>query len=211
MRFADFVIDSSTRQLLRHGEPIHLSPKAFHLLLILLQSAPRAIGKRELLDQIWPGTFVSDASLGNLVTELRRVLAGGASEAGARWIRTVHGFGYAFDGQLHADGTEDFAYRLVWGAREIALNQGVNILGRDESAVAWIDASTVSRRHAQITIDDRRAVLEDLGSKNGTFMRGKRISAPCPLADGDEIGIGRVRMSFRIFRAAHSTETDLRS
>ena len=67
---------------------------------------------------------------------------------------------------------------MIWADREIALRTGENIIGRDEESVLWIDHALVSRRHARILIGESEALLEDLGSKNGTFLRGERIHAP---------------------------------
>ena len=69
-------------------------------------------------------------------------------------------------------------YRLIWGNREVALAPGENLFGRDEDAVVWIDDALVSRRHARIVIDETGAVLEDLGSKNGTYLRGRESRPP---------------------------------
>jgi pSer/pThr/pTyr-binding forkhead associated (FHA) protein len=54
-------------------------------------------------------------------------------------------------------------------------------------------------------IDETGAVLEDLGSRNGTYLRGKRIEAPVTLADGDQLTIGPASMTFRVFRQTAST------
>jgi tetratricopeptide (TPR) repeat protein len=70
-----------------------LSPKACQLLLLLLENVPRALSKAEIQDAIWPGTFVTEASVANVVSELRRALG----SSGDSFIKTVHGFGYRFD------------------------------------------------------------------------------------------------------------------
>ena len=98
-RFGPFVLDSASRQLLRE-EPRHLpvSPKAFDLLIVLVESRPRALTKGELHERLWPDTFVVDANLSNLVVELRGVLEDKAREP--RFIRTVHRHGYAFAAEV---------------------------------------------------------------------------------------------------------------
>ena len=73
-RFDAFVLDEGTRQLLRAGSNVHLSPKAFDLLAHLIRERPRALAKASLHTHLWPGTFVTDASLGMLVTEIRGAL-----------------------------------------------------------------------------------------------------------------------------------------
>ena len=92
--FGDFTLDESTRQLLKSGEPVRLSPKAFQLLSILTAESPRAISKADLQERLWPGTFVTEGSLTTVVTELRSALGDDAREP--RFIRTLYGFGYSF-------------------------------------------------------------------------------------------------------------------
>lgn len=79
------------------------------------------------------------------------------------------------------------------GHRRYILAAGVNTIGRDPaSTVCLIDAS-VSRNHARITVDDHAAMIEDLGSKNGTQIMGEPITAATALRDGDEIEFGHVK------------------
>jgi non-specific serine/threonine protein kinase len=92
--FGDFVLDLDTRELAREGTPVSLSPKAFQLLGILVESYPRALSKNELQDRLWPGTFVVEKNLTNLVGEIREAL--GDDPVHSRFVRTVHRFGYAF-------------------------------------------------------------------------------------------------------------------
>jgi TolB-like protein/DNA-binding winged helix-turn-helix (wHTH) protein len=94
VHFANFTLDESRRQLLAAGEPVHLSPKAFQLLSILIQETPRAISKPDLQERLWPDTFVTEGNLASLVAELRSALGDDAHEP--RFIRTLYGFGYSF-------------------------------------------------------------------------------------------------------------------
>lgn len=73
--------------------------------------------------------------------------------------------------------------------QRIFLDQAELIIGRDESCDLVIPERQVSRRHARIRLEDDRYFLEDLGSKNGTFVNGQEIQEPCALQDGDEIQI----------------------
>jgi DNA-binding winged helix-turn-helix (wHTH) protein len=211
IRFGDCVVDSGTRQLTRQERVVHVSPKAFQFLELLLDRRPEAVAKAEIHENLWPGTFVSDGTLTSLAAELRSAIGDDAHEP--RFVRTVHRFGYAFSGnarvesgRVRADPVR-FAWRLVWGTREIALEEGECILGRDPEATVLVDHKSVSRQHARIRIEGEKATLEDLGSKNGTSLKGERIHGPAALYDGDEIRIGSVPMTFRVFSLSGSTET----
>jgi DNA-binding winged helix-turn-helix (wHTH) protein len=100
--FDQFALDQDRRQLLRAGSPVALEPKAYELLSLLLARRPRAVPKAQIRDALWPGTFVSESALAGLITDLRSVLGDNARRP--RFIRTVHGFGYAFSGEAREDG-----------------------------------------------------------------------------------------------------------
>ena len=206
VRFDDCTFDSETREFLRGGEAVHLHPKAFRLLEILLENRPRALSKAELHEGLWPGRFVSEANLASLAAEVRRGI--GEKGRGARTLRTVHGFGYAFSGEvLEASTPVGDRFSLVWEQREVTLATGENIIGRDRNATARIDDSTISRRHARIVISGKNVAIEDLGSKNGTFVEGKRIDKPRVLSDGKRIQVGSIVLTFRVFSPEKSTDT----
>lgn len=214
LAFGDCVWDGATRELLRAGNPVHLSPKAFQLLSILLDERPKAISKQDLQDRIWPETFVSEVNLPTLVAEVREAV--GDDARGPRFIRTVHGFGYAF----HANAVSlverpslrsRFVCKIRLGPEEIVLEEGENFIGRSEDSRVWINAAGVSRRHARILLEGGVALLEDLGSKNGTCRQGRKIERPEELADGDEIRVGPAGMTFRRFSTGASTETEERT
>ncbi len=134
VRFADCTFDSETREFLRGEEAVHLHPKAFRLLEILLENRPRALSK-------------------------------------------------------------------------VTLASGENIIGRDRNAIVRIDDSTISRRHARIVVAGKRVTIEDLGSKNGTFVEGKRIENPRVLSDGERIQVGSIVLTFRAYSPEKSTDT----
>lgn len=206
LRFGECEFDPDTREVLRAGKPVHVSPKAFALLAVLIERRPNAVSKQELHTLLWPDTFVSDANLPNLVAELREGLGDDAQKP--RIIRTVQRFGYAFHANAAAESAGSatpLAFRLIWGDREIALHVGENLIGREESAALWIDHELVSRRHARIVIVGSEAVLEDLSSKNGTLLRGNRIESPTRLSDEDLITIGPASMIFRVLDHTGST------
>src|SRR5688572_5433504 len=96
VRFGDFRFNSGTRLLTRGPEVIHLTRKAIELLSLLLERRPDAVSKEEVHTRLWATTYVSEASLQGLISEIREALGDDARRP--RFIRTAHGFGYAFCG-----------------------------------------------------------------------------------------------------------------
>jgi DNA-binding winged helix-turn-helix (wHTH) protein len=193
--FGEFVFDPTVRLLVRRRTPVHLTPKAMELLALLADRRPRPVPKEEIHERIWPGIFVSDASLTALVFDLRTALGESAREP--RYIRTVHGFGYAFVPEGGVELTARANCRLIVEGRIIQLANGENIVGRSVECTVRLDSTDVSRRHARILVNNDTATLEDLGSTNGTFINGKRLASPVPLLDGMTVTFGSVETIFR--------------
>ena len=208
LAFGDCVLDSGTRELSRGGKSVHLEPKAFALLELLIAARPEAISKSKLQDALWPKTYVSERSLARLIGDLRSAIGDRAEKP--RFIRTVHRFGYAFCGEVTTGSGRESAFhcRLVWGDREIALAKGENVLGRDPEVAVWIDLDSVSRRHARIVVEQEEATLEDLKSKNGTFLDGQKVTSPVRLSSGNRIKVGAASLVFRCSREMGSTRTE---
>ena len=211
--FGDCQLDLDARRLFRKSREVHLSPKGFELLKLLIETRPRALSKSELLDQVWPGVFVSDASLARTINQLRVALGDPARRP--HIIRTVHGYGYAFVADV-ADGESApapisadkiCACYIVLGHRTFPLGEGEHLVGREPDTAIRLDSPKVSRRHAKIVVSRGRATIEDLGSKNGTIVRGERIETPVGLVPGDKIQIGPFAMEFLAFSETRSTET----
>ncbi|HET8644979.1 MAG TPA: FHA domain-containing protein, partial [Vicinamibacteria bacterium] len=203
LAFGDCVFDSEVRVLSRAGAEVHLGPKAFRLLELLLAQRPRVLSKDEIVSTLWPETFVSDGSLANLVTEVRAAL--GDRTKPPRYVRTVHRVGYSFCGEAAEAGARPAVevrlpapYRLVSAEREFALEEGETIVGRAEECAVRLDSSTVSRHHARLRIAGGQAVLEDLDSKNGTYVGGRRIDRPAVLANNDRLRFGSEGFTFRV-------------
>lgn len=207
--FDHFAFDSDRRALLDDGQPVHLSPKAYRLLQILIESAPRALAKKDLHEAIWPQTYVEEGNLAGLVNDLRSVL--GDRPRQPRFIRTVHGFGYAFCCSLSADAPSGHGATITFRGQELPLRDGVNVLGRDSSADLHIDDPTVSRNHAAITLREDGASIEDLDSKNGTFLDGERLTGSAPLAEGQAVVLGDARLVFQRTSSTASTVSVLQS
>lgn len=211
-RFGRFVLDYDTRQILAEAGEIHLSPKAFELLAILLANRPRAVSKAELQERLWPSTFVEETNLAGLVAEIRRALDDSATEP--VFVRTVYRFGYRFVGEVVETSVTTSARPsgprpcLVYENRQVVLMDGVNVIGRAPDATIQCDVTGVSRHHARILVAEGDATLEDLDSKNGTYLHGTRITS-ARLSDGDEIRIGKASLTFRVGPPLGATETVL--
>src|SRR5689334_19385589 len=92
--FGDFRLDAGRRLLLRHGEMVPLTPRVFDTLLYFARHQGRLLGKDELIQAIWPDSFVEENNLTQNVSTLRRAL--GESRGDNRYIVTVPGHGYRF-------------------------------------------------------------------------------------------------------------------
>jgi DNA-binding winged helix-turn-helix (wHTH) protein len=211
--FGRFVLDPETRELRRGSDSVPLSPKAYQLLEVLVVNRPKALSKTALQERLWPDTFVLDKNLVNLVAEIREALGDNATHP--QFVRTVPKFGYAFRDST-SPGTLASArvfptsarFRLAWPGGRAALADGEHVLGRDPDLELFLDGHAVSRRHARITIAGDAASIEDLESKNGTFVSDRRIDAATPLVDGASIRVGSVRLTFTRVRNWGSTESE---
>jgi DNA-binding winged helix-turn-helix (wHTH) protein len=215
VRFPPFTIDSDTRQLSRadrRDPDVHLSPKAFDLLWLLVQHRPKVLEKGVLHARIWPDTFVVDATLNVLIGEIRKAIDDNVREP--RFIRTVHGVGYAFCGDARGDTApqqeaQPMVGWLTWRGTTFRLEDGDNVIGRAPRCAVFLDEDGVSRRHANIHIDvERRDVtLTDLGSTNGTFVGRTRVTSPVTLQDDDRIKIASVELRLRLWASEDGPKT----
>ena len=206
VRFDDILFDSDARQILCRGTEVHLSSKAFELLRMLIDRRPAAVSKATLQDHLWPDVFVSETNLPALVNEVRRALGDDARQP--RFVVTLHGFGYAFRGTVAGDAENSSGFWLAGVAGAIPLNNGHNELGRDGIGSLRLDSPTVSRQHARIVVTDGVATIEDLGSKNGTFVNNEALTGMRPLEDGDQIRVGSFVLTLRSALTGVSTLTE---
>jgi len=206
--FERFAFDSERRELLDGTHSVHLGPQAFRLLEILIANHPRALPKQELYESIWQKTFVDESNLAGLINELRAALGDRARKP--RFIRTVHGFGYAFCCELNDESARPRVGSVVFRGREFPLQEGENILGRDATAGIQIDDTTVSRKHATITIQEDAVTLEDLDSKNGTYLDGVKLTEPASIRDGQTFVLGDASVLFRRSGASTATMSGLK-
>ena len=215
IRFLDCVLDTEARSLTRHDVDVHLTAKAFEVLALLVSERPRAVAKTELLEAVWPGTFVTDASLARTIHEIRGAI-GDEKSAGA--IRTVHGHGYAFGADVRDEAPSSrigargpvALPAIAWllsGSHAIPLVEGTHLAGRDPNAAIRIDSTQASWHHARLVVASDSVVIEDLQSKNGTMVNSTWIAAPTRLSEGDELQMGTVRFVLKTGEKPAETET----
>lgn len=174
---------------------------------------PRAV----ILDAVWAEPYVADAVLTRAIAVLRRVLRDDARDP--RYIETIPKRGYRLiadvDGaprrrvsdRYEADPASGWSlFVLEMEDREVELSQGNFVIGRAEDADIHICARNVSRHHARLSVHRGEVSIEDLGSKNGTWCRGRRLTSPRRLADGDRFVLGEVMIVLRD-RSLQSTDT----
>jgi DNA-binding winged helix-turn-helix (wHTH) protein len=206
--FGTLSVDADARSISSAEGPVHLTRKAFDLLLLLLECRSKVLSKDDIYARLWHDSFVTESSLQTLVHEIRQTIDQGGSPS---WIRTVHGIGYSFAGEVlvseppaRSVPPEPPAAWLFNDSARVALYRGANVLGRGSDDVIEIEAPTISRRHARINIEDS-ITLEDLGSKNGTWLRDERLTGSRALVDGDVLRLGSEQFTIRLARRPKST------
>jgi DNA-binding winged helix-turn-helix (wHTH) protein len=205
VRFGEYEFDGAGHRLTRGGARVHLVPKAFELLALLLERRPAAVSKADIHDRLWPRTVVSESTLTTLAAQLRTALAGAAGEG---FVRTVYGYGYAFE-EPWGTGAAGPRPCLLWQRLALPLAPGENVVGRGSGSDVPIVSPGVSRRHALVSVSAEVTTIEDLGSRNGTFVGSRPVSGPVPLADGDTILLGWVRLVYRLVLPDASTDDGL--
>ena len=210
-RLGDWVVRPGLCRISHDGRTVHLRPKVMEVLVCLAGSAGRLVTRQALIDTVWAREFISDSALARAVFELRRAL--GDDGPSPRYVETIAKRGYRLMtpvtpcGEPDAIAAAPSRFVMVVGEREIRLYEGENVVGRGPEARVRVDSSAVSRRHARIVVSGVTAVIEDLGSKNGTEVDGRTIAAPVTLADRAVIWIGAVALTFRVAEANGPTRT----
>src|SRR5688500_12561929 len=148
VRFGSFMLDSGARQLLKGRESVHLSPKAFDFLEILIARRPNVVSKEVLLDEVWPGKVVEEANLAIAVGEVRKAL--GDDPRAPVLVVTVARRGYRFAAEVEdleapAARTPQGLYPrwwLTWHDTALPLREGDNIIGRHPASAIWINGAS---------------------------------------------------------------------
>lgn len=223
-RLGEWLVQPSLNRLSRREETVQIRPKLMDVLSFLAQQSGEVVSKDEIIAAVWARQYMAESVLTRSIAELRRILGDRVVEP--RFIETITKRGYRLLAPVERVGGPAPAQvpaarpaspqvpssmgvhtcGLCWGEQEIPLSEGENIIGRTSGALVRISSSRVSRRHARIVVTGGRAVLEDLGSKNGTYVRGRKIHRPVDLSDGDEICFGR---DVVVFRFCYPTGTTL--
>ena len=206
LKFGDCVLDLGARQLERGGKAVPLEPKMYELLEVLIKRRPAVVTNNELDELLWPNVYVARTSLTRLVSELRTVL--GDTPRDSRVIRTAYKTGYAFCADvasLPSVRPSPATIEVLWMKQSFPLPDGDHVAGRDADCSLVIDGTTVSRRHARITVSHGAVMIEDLGSTNGTHVNGARISAATKLSPGGEFALGSEKLRVRMRSASALT------
>jgi DNA-binding winged helix-turn-helix (wHTH) protein len=218
-RFGVFELNPRTGELRKRGARVRLQDQPFQVLTMLVERAGDLVTREEVRERLWSGSvFVAfDQALNNAIAKVRAAL--GDSAENPRFVETLERRGYRFLASVEwiaADGPPPPSprvssrpvtnVRLTTDDRTITLQDGRHIIGRDPDAAAWIDSAVVSRHHAQLVVRDGRVTIEDLGSRNGTFVNGARLTGASPLAHGDEIRLGTLRLVVHVSTGQTATQ-----
>lgn len=211
-RFAGYELDLTAYALRRAGQTVKLEKLPMEVLSLLVQRAGALVARSEIEAALWGTTvFVDrDAAINTAIRKIRHALRDDAARP--RFVETVVGKGYRFVASVESRPAPTHhspfpRYLVTRGKQEFALESGQTIFGRDPVAEVFIDHPSVSRRHASLSIGADGAVLEDLGSRNGTFLNGRRIEGSVKIDHGAIIGLGPIALTFVVLRAPASTQS----
>jgi DNA-binding winged helix-turn-helix (wHTH) protein len=191
--FGPFLLDTEERQLLRDGNPVPLTPKAYETLRILIENSGELVAKEELMRRVWPDAFVEEGGLTRNISALRKALFGGGGEP---YIQTVPRRGYRFATKVRK--RVETAPCLRWinseGREETLLLKAEEILiGRKSDADLVLNNPYVSRHHAKLLRGALGYVIVDLGSTHGTFVNSHQVTQH-ELQSGDRVALGKDRV-----------------
>ena len=135
--FGPFRLDLERRLFTREHQVVPLAPKTFDLLVLLVQSPGRAFSKQELMNALWPDTFVEEANLSFQISVLRKALG----EDGARWVETVPKHGYRFGAEVRATmPSAELSAEPVSSAK----NEPSSVMLGRGTRKAWLAGATVT-------------------------------------------------------------------
>ena len=217
LRFADYELDLAAYSLRQAGHAVKLEKIPMELLILLVQRAGALVARSDIQAALWGGEVFVDhgAAINTAIRKIRQALGDDAETP--RFVETVVGKGYRFVASVQrvpsSPRQSDTSrgsfprYSIARGKQEFILKAAETVLGRDPEAGICIDHPSVSRRHASVSIGAGGAVLEDLSSRNGTFVNGRRIDGPVQIDHGAVIGLGALTLTFAVLRAPASTQS----
>jgi DNA-binding winged helix-turn-helix (wHTH) protein len=219
-RFGVFELNPRTGELRKRGARVRLQDQPFQVLTMLVERAGDLVTREEVRERLWSGSvFVAfDQALNNAIAKVRAAL--GDSAENPRFVETLERRGYRFLASVEWAAAEGplppsarvssrpaTNVRLTTDDRTITLQDGTHVIGREPDAAVWIDSAVVSRRHAELIVHDGRVTIEDLGSRNGTFVNGTRPTGVSALVHGDEIRLGTLRLVVHVSTGQTATRT----
>ena len=210
-RLGKWLVQPSLNRLVHGDTELHVRPKLMDLLVFFSRRADEVISKEEVLEGVWAKQFMAESVLSGLMAELRQILGDDAHNP--RFIETVPKRGYRLVVAAEPMADEDTgagsgtACVLTVTGRRVPLGEGEYLIGRAPDAAVHIDSTDVSRHHAKVVVHGGCVTIEDLGSKNGTFVGNDRVGEPRELRNGDQVRLGGVLIVFRLPRHLQSTMT----
>ena len=189
--FGEFELDATAGELRRGVQPVPLRRKCFDLLEFFVSRPGELLSKEQLLGEVWSDVVVNDSTLSRTITELREALGDDAQEP--IFIDTVPRRGYRFIAPVRAVSSTTritAPFVLVGSSQEFPLGVGEHIIGRGREVAVVVRTPEASRHHARVVVSADSIAVEDLGSRNGTKVNGKRINDSVTLQPGDRLKIG---------------------
>jgi len=202
--FEEFTLDVAERRLSRAGQCISLAPKPYDLLLALVRRAGQLVGKRELLDLVWPDSFVEEGILAVHISALRKAVGGGPGQP--RFIETVSRSGYRFVAAVRQLGADEIAAsRKQWSVAVLPARPFTTQIlpGQDQSAGFAIADALIDRlgRCHELIVRPARAVHAYLNGADDPAAIGRALRVYAVI-DSHYFGAGdRIRMSVRLIRS----------
>jgi DNA-binding winged helix-turn-helix (wHTH) protein len=211
-RVGDWLVEPDLGRVSRDDTGRQLEPRIMHVLVCLAERCGEVVARHELVDAVWAMEFITENTLTHAIAELRKLFGDNARDP--RYIETITKRGYRLimpvEGLVkrhpHPPGAH-LDCGLVLEGHRTTLAAGENLIGRATDVAVHIDSVEVSRHHARIRVGADQATLEDLGSKNGTYLWGRCVTTPVRLEDGDEISIGPALLVFATLRTTDTTQT----
>ena len=212
-RLGEWLVEPNLGRLTRGATTVHVELRVMDVLVHLAIHTSELVTRKQLIESVWGTAFIADNTLTHAIAELRSALDDDARNP--TYIETFHRRGYrllARVGDPKSDESGNIAERsfvtIVDGDRRVRLSKGENVIGRLPWAAVTIESLQVSRRHARIVVEDGCALLEDLGSKNGTHLNGRPVDSLSTLENGDEIALGTHVVTIHFSADTHASAED---